>query len=223
MKPLVKICGLSTAESLAAAKNGGATHLGFIFFPKSPRHVLPELAAELVQEAGECETVAVTVDADDEYLDRIVSTMKPTMLQLHGNETIERVVELRAKYGLPIIKAFAVRDEGDLTKAKTFEGIADILLLDAKPPKGADLPGGNGVSFDWSLIENFQSSTPVLLSGGIDSENVIEAMVLVGGQQNSICGLDVSSGVESAAGVKDISKIGSFMDQCHKAMEVYWL
>ena len=136
------------------------------------------------------------------------------MLQLHGNESLERLKEIKNKYGLPIIKAFAVRDEDDLAKVKIYDGVADVLLLDAKPPKGADLPGGNGVSFEWSLVEQFQGNTPVLLSGGIDLQNVGKAMALVKGHQNSISGIDVSSGVESTPGVKDKLKIEAFLNAC---------
>ena len=136
------------------------------------------------------------------------------MLQLHGGDSIERVADVKARYGLPVIKAFAVRDETDLAHAKTYEDGADILLLDAKPPKGSDLPGGNGVSFDWSLIGDLKTETPVLLSGGIDLDNVADAIGHARASDNSISGLDVSSGVESAPGVKDIAKIEAFLAAC---------
>ncbi|MEE9375091.1 MAG: phosphoribosylanthranilate isomerase [Rhizobiaceae bacterium] len=220
MKPMLKICGLKTNEAVDAARLAGASHLGFIFFPKSPRHLEILQASELAKRAKNVQTVAVTVDAGDDYLDAIVNTMKPTMLQLHGSETIERVAELKARYALPLIKALAVKTADELTKAKTYEEFIEYLLLEAKPPKGSDLPGGNGVSFDWSLVKTFKSKSPVLLSGGVDLDNLSEAMMLVRNDANSIQGLDVSSGVESSAGVKDILKIEAFLANCQLAGNV---
>ncbi len=214
MKTQIKICGLSTSKAVASVVAGGGTHLGFIFFPKSPRHISTQQARDLISNVTGLETVAVTVNADDAYLDEIVEVMKPTMLQLHGRESLDRVAEVKAKYGLPIIKALAIRDADDLAKAKTYDGVVELLLLDAKPPKGADLPGGNGVTFDWSLLEGLQTKTPILLSGGIDLFNVDEAMSRVRDTSNSIVGLDVSSGIESAPGVKDITKIEAFLAAC---------
>ncbi len=214
MKTQIKICGLSTPESVTSVVAGGGTHLGFIFFPKSPRHVSAQQVRDLISDVKGLETVAVTVNADDAYLDEIVGVMQPSMLQLHGGESLERVSEVKSKYGLPIIKALAVRDAGDLDKAKTYDGAVDLLLLDAKPPKGADLPGGNGVTFDWSLLEGLQTKTPVFLSGGIDLSNIDEAMGRVRDSSNSIVGLDLSSGVESAPGAKDISKIEAILAAC---------
>ena len=214
MTTLIKICGLSTTEAVASVIAGGGSHLGFIFFPKSPRHVSPEQARDLVSEVSEAETVAVTVNADNHYLDDIVETMKPTMLQLHGGETLERVAEVKARYNLPIIKALAVRDADDLKKVYSYDGAVDLLLLDAKPSKDADLPGGNGMTFDWLLLNGLKTQTPVLLSGGIDLANVDEAMSRVRDPSNSIQGLDLSSGVESAPGAKDISKIEAILAVC---------
>ena len=214
MEPLFKICGLSTPESVNAARAGGATHLGFIFFEKSPRHVSPELARDLTQDVGDCLTVAVTVNADDATLDEIVDTMKPSLLQLHGSESIERVRAVKERYGLPVIKAFAVGGVEDVAKVLTYEGEADMLLVDAKPPEGSDLPGGNGVSFDWDVLNELQTSTRVLLSGGINLDNIVEAMNHVRAAGSSISGIDVSSGVESAPGVKDIAKIEAFLAKC---------
>lgn len=214
MEKMIKICGLSTREAIEAAQTGGATHLGFIFFPKSPRNVSPDNAAGLVNPLSDIETVAVTVNADDAFLDEIVAKMHPTLLQLHGSESPERLEEVRKRYNLPIIKALAVRDQSDLEKVATYNGVADILLLDAKPPKGSDLPGGNGVSFDWSLLDQLQTQTPVLLSGGIDLNNVEDAMDHVRDKSSCITGLDVSSGVESAPGVKDDAKIKAFLEAC---------
>ena len=214
MEKMIKICGLSTTEAIEAAQSGGATHLGFIFFPKSPRNVSPDLAAELVKPLSDIETVAVTVNADDAFLDEIITKMRPTLLQLHGSESPQRLEDVRKKFNLPIIKALAVCDQSDLEKVQTYNGVADLLLLDAKPPKGSDLPGGNGVSFDWSLLDDLQTKTPVLLSGGIDMDNVDEAMKRVRDKSSSINGLDVSSGVESAPGAKDIGKITAFLAAC---------
>lgn len=214
MKPLdIKICGLSTAPTVAAALDGGATHLGFIFFPKSPRNVTPGQARDLgFAAAGRAMTVAVTVDAEDGFLDSIVDTMKPGMLQLHGKETPQRVAELKARYGLPVMKAFSVREAADLAALAPYRGIADRFLLDAKPPAGADLPGGNGVSFDWSLLAGLDADVDYMLSGGIGSRNVAEAILAT-----SAAGIDASSGVESAPGVKDEGKIDEFLRLARQA------
>ncbi|MCB1381725.1 MAG: phosphoribosylanthranilate isomerase, partial [Notoacmeibacter sp.] len=151
--------------------------------------------------------VAVTVDADDAYLDQIVAMMKPDMLQLHGKETPERVAELKARYQLPVMKAFAISTAEDLGKIAPYKGIADRFLFDAKPPKGSELPGGNAVSFDWSLLKALEPGTDYLLSGGIDAANVADAVTVANPP-----GLDLSSGVESAPGVKDVGKIGAFFE-----------
>ncbi len=215
MNALVKICGLSTPEAVAAAATGGASHLGFIFFAKSPRNVLPHQAAALVSGVGDgVQTVAVSVDAEDDFLDEIVGVMKPDILQLHGSETPQRVQAVKARYGLPVMKAIAVREAGDIDRAKTYDGIADMVLLDAKPPAGSNLPGGNGVSFDWSLVGDLKTRAPLLLSGGLAQENLKEALRLVESDENSFAGLDVSSGVESAPGVKDVEKIRAFLAAC---------
>lgn len=216
MDTCVKICGLSTSDSVIAARDGGASHLGFIFFNKSPRDITPGRAAQLVKDAGHCATVAVTVNASDEFLDDIVATMAPSMLQLHGSESVERVAEVKARYELPVIKALAVRTNDDLAKARDYEKVADMLLLDAKPPAGSDLPGGNGVSFDWSLVEKFKPAIPVLLSGGIDLSNIEPAMALVADAANGFTGVDLSSGVESAPGVKDLEKIAMLLSACRE-------
>lgn len=204
----IKICGLSTAETVAAALSGGASHVGFIFFPKSPRNVTPKDAGRLRQAAsGRALAVAVSVDADDAFLDEIVAEMAPDMLQLHGKETPQRVAAVKVRYGLPVIKALSVAERADLDAIRPYAGIADRFLLDAKPPKGAKLPGGNGVAFDWRLLEGLSGEVDYLLSGGIDAANVGEALALV-----SPPGLDLSSGVESAPGVKDPALIARFFD-----------
>ena len=157
----IKICGLKTDEALAAALAGGASHVGFIFFPKSPRNISPEEAGRLRKAIqGKALAVAVTVDADDAFLDAIVEAMAPDMLQLHGHESPARVAEVKARYGLPVIKAFSISNAADLKAIKAYVGIADRFLFDAKPPKGAELPGGNGVAFDWRLLEGHDGRLP---------------------------------------------------------------
>jgi phosphoribosylanthranilate isomerase len=204
--PIVKICGLSTPETVSAALDNGATMVGFIFFAKSPRHVSASHAGDLRELAnGRAEAVAVTVDADDAYLDEIVSVMKPDWLQLHGHETPQRVLDVKARYGLPVMKALSVREAADLDAAKLYNGIADRLLFDAKAPKGSQLPGGNGVSFDWTLLNALDPGLIYMLSGGLNEGNVREAM-----RVTNAPGLDISSGVESAPGIKDISLIEQF-------------
>jgi phosphoribosylanthranilate isomerase len=203
----IKICGLSTLEAVDAVIAGGATHAGFIFFAKSPRHVLVEQAAVLAAQAkaGGLKSVAVTVDATDAELTEIVAIMRPDILQLHGRETPQRVADVKVKYGLPVMKALAISEAADLAKLEPFKGIADRFLLDAKPPKDAVLPGGNAVSFDWNLVTHL-SDVDYLLAGGLDVSNVKDALAIAGPP-----GLDISSGVESAPGVKDIGKIAAFM------------
>lgn len=205
----IKICGLKTEDALEAAIAGGASHVGFIFFARSPRYIEPGAAAPLAARAKRAGVtpVAVTVDADDAFLDAIVATMQPAMLQLHGKETPERVAELKARYGLPAMKALAISTADDLEKRKPYEGIADRFLFDAKPPKGSDLPGGNAVSFDWSLLAALPADVDYLLAGGLDAGNVGEAVAIARPP-----GLDISSGVESAPGVKDTGKIAAFFD-----------
>lgn len=209
----IKICGLSTPETIAAALDRGASHVGFIFFPKSPRNVTPQQAAELRQAAiGRARAVAVTVDASDEFLDAIVSEMKPDMLQLHGKETPERVAQVRERYNLPVMKALSVSEPADLLPIQGFVGIADRLLLDAKAPKGSELPGGNGVSFDWRLLAALDPGLDYMLSGGLNPGNVGDAIRIANPP-----GLDVSSGVESAPGVKDVGLIRDFFEAARKA------
>jgi phosphoribosylanthranilate isomerase len=216
MEPIIKICGLSTQPAVDAAVRGGASHLGFIFFPKSPRNVLVERAASLKPAIRNVKTVAVTVDAGNQTLDQIVSEMKPDLLQLHGEECAGRVAEINSRYGLPTIKALAIRQANDFDKIAAYESVASMLLLDAKPPVGSELPGGNGVTFDWSLIANLETRLPVLLSGGIELSNVEDAMDFVEKDNSSISGIDVSSGVESAPGVKDIFRINTFLATCKR-------
>jgi phosphoribosylanthranilate isomerase len=202
----IKICGLKTGEALEAALAGGASHVGFIFFEKSPRNVAPTEAGRLRKAAvGRAKAVAVTVDADDAALDTIVAEMRPDMLQLHGHETPERVAEVKARHGLPVMKAFSVRDASDLANIEPYRGVADRFLFDAKPPRGAELPGGNGVPFDWRVLAALDPDIDYVLSGGLNAENIGAALSLV-----SPAGIDISSGVESAPGVKDVALIEAF-------------
>ncbi len=215
----IKICGLSTPEAVDRAADLKADMAGFIFFPKSPRHVTVDAARQLAERARArgLKTVAVTVDMDDAGLDEIVEQMKPDWLQLHGAETPERLSVLKVRYGLPVMKALAVRDAGDLDRAAVYNGIADRMLFDAKPPKGSDLPGGNGVSFDWQLLagrdlSSLDGAASYMLSGGLTTDNVGEALRISGAP-----GVDVSSGVESAPGVKDLAMMGAFVQAVSNA------
>ena len=202
----IKICGLKTDAALAAALAGGATHVGFIFFPKSPRNIAPPEAGRLRNlVGGKTKAVAVTVDADNAFLDTIVAEMRPDMLQLHGSETPERLAELKARYGLPVMKAISVREAADLAAIAPYIGVADRFLFDAKPPKGSELPGGNGVSFDWTILARLDADLDYMLSGGLNAANIGEAIRLANPP-----GLDISSGVESAPGVKDTALIEQF-------------
>jgi len=211
----IKICGLSTLEAVDAVIEGGATHMGLIFFEKSPRHVSLEVAQELSKYAGDrIKKIAVSVDADDRYLDQIIDHVKPDMLQLHGAETPERVSAVKARYGLPVMKVIAVRDISDLDKLEKYTGIADRFLFDAKPPKGSVLPGGNGVAFDWEIMDHVPDNVPYMLSGGLDAANIHEAM-----EKSGAKAIDVSSGVESSPGIKDAKLIADFLSvlNCHTA------
>ncbi|MDR6432769.1 phosphoribosylanthranilate isomerase [Brucella pseudogrignonensis] len=211
----IKICGLKTPEAVAAALDGGATHIGFIFFPKSPRHLNPADAGRLREAARDrAQVVAVTVDADDETLDEIVRELKPDMLQLHGHETPARVAQVKARYGLPVIKAFAIREAEDFQMIAPYQGIADRFLFDAKPPKGSDLPGGNGVSFDWALLDALDDSVDYMLSGGLNAGNIAEAL-----HKTRAPGIDVSSGVERAPGEKDVRLINEFFQAVSDARQ----
>ncbi|ANT49318.1 phosphoribosylanthranilate isomerase [Mesorhizobium amorphae] len=202
----IKICGLKTDEALAAALAGGASHVGFIFFAKSPRYVDPAEAGRLREAArGKAKAVAVTVDASDAFLDEIVAKMSPEMLQLHGSETPERVVEVKARYGLPVMKALSVSEAADIERIKPFIGIADRFLFDAKPPKGSELPGGNGIAFDWRILAGLDAGVDYMLSGGLNAANIGDALQLANPP-----GIDISSGVESVPGVKEPALIEQF-------------
>ena len=204
----VKICGLTRPEDVAAVAAAGAQYAGFVFFEKSPRNVNIETARALALEAPVgLAKVALVVDADDAELDAIVGAVPLDMLQLHGHESPERVSEVRARYGLPVMKAVGVAEVEDMAQIALYEEVADQLLIDAKPPKGADLPGGNGLAFDWRLLSGRKYwRKPWMLAGGLTPQNVRQAAQMTGARQ-----VDVSSGVEAGAGVKDARRIAEFV------------
>lgn len=207
----VKICGLSTQEGLKAAVDHGAAYVGFVFFPKSPRNVSIAVARDLAASVPVgIAKVALVVDVDNATLDAITEAVPLDILQLHGHETPTRVLEIKARYGLPVMKAVGIADAGDLPNIDIYNAAADQILIDAKPPKNADLPGGNGLSFDWTLITKRRWPKPWMLAGGLTPENVAEAIALTGAPQ-----VDVSSGVEASAGVKDAAKIAAFIQAAH--------
>lgn len=203
----VKICGLSTADTLAAAVAAGARYVGFVFFAKSPRNIALPQAAMLAASVpeGVCK-VALTVNADDATLDQLVEAVPLDMLQLHGAETPDRVAHIRERYGLPVMKAVGIADEGDLPALLEYQQVADQILVDARPPKHAELPGGNGLAFDWRLIAGRRWPVPWMLAGGLTPDNVAEALAMTGARQ-----VDVSTGVESEPGVKDAALIRAFL------------
>jgi phosphoribosylanthranilate isomerase len=206
-KTRVKICGLREAAHVDAAVRGGTAYVGFVFYPKSPRNLTLAQAARLAGAVPPgVAKVALTVDADDAALDALLAEVPVDMLQLHGHESPERVGEVRERYGLPVMKAVGVAGEEDLPALETYGRVADQLLVDAKPPKGADLPGGNGLAFDWRLIAGRRWPVPWMLAGGLTPDNVAEAIKLTGARQ-----VDVSSGVESEPGVKDPARIAAFL------------
>ncbi len=203
----VKICGLRTEADVAAVAASGAAYMGLVFFPKSPRNLTIAEARVLALAAPVgLAKVALTVNADDALLDAIIEAMPLDMLQLHGSESPDRVAEVRARYGLPVMKAVGVADEGDLAAVFDYSLVADQILVDAKPPKNSVLPGGNGLSFDWRLVAQRRWLRPWMLAGGLTPENVAEAIRLTNARQ-----VDVSSGVESAPGVKDAARIAAFV------------
>ncbi|WP_299375950.1 phosphoribosylanthranilate isomerase [uncultured Tateyamaria sp.] len=204
----VKICGLSHAEHVAAAVAAGARYVGFVFFPKSPRNVSLNTARALALEVPEgVAKVALVVDAGDAFLDELVAQVPLDILQLHGSEPPERVAEVKARYGLPVMKAVGVAGPEDLPKLDAYARVADQILVDAKPPKGADLPGGNGATFDWTLIAGRRWPVPWMLAGGLSRDNVAEAVRVTGARQ-----VDLSSAVETAPGQKDSGLIHAFLD-----------
>ncbi len=208
MSPVsVKICGLSRPEHVSAAAEAGASYVGLVFFEKSPRNIGFDAARGLALHApAGLAKVALVVNADNEFLDALTQAVPLDILQLHGVETPERVAEVKSRYGLPVMKAVGVATPEDLPALDTYARVADQILVDAKPPKDADLPGGNGLAFDWRLIADRRWPTPWMLAGGLTPENVGEAIRLTGARQ-----VDVSSGVESAPGEKDTDLIRAFV------------
>jgi phosphoribosylanthranilate isomerase len=203
----VKICGIKTSDSLKAAVDAGASYIGFNFFEKSPRYLSLSAAKDLLLEvpAGVCK-VGLWVNPTNEELDALLQVAPIDMIQLHGSETVERIKEIKSKYGLPVMKVVGVSDESDLSQLDAYQRVADQILLDAKPPKGAVLPGGNGLAFDWNLIAGRRWAVPWMLAGGLTVHNVADAVKQTGVKQ-----VDVSSGVESAPGVKSDDLIEQFI------------
>ena len=203
----VKICGLATVDDVRACADAGANYMGLVFFEKSPRNIIIPAARELALAAPlGLAKVALVVNPSDAELDAITATVPLDMLQLHGRETPERVAEVKARYGLPVMKAVGIADANDLPKLESYFGVADQILVDAKPPKGGELPGGNGLSFDWRLIAGRRWPCPWMLAGGLTPENVAEAVKMTGTKQ-----VDVSSGVEDAPGQKNAELIQKFV------------
>jgi phosphoribosylanthranilate isomerase len=203
----VKICGLATVDDVRACADAGANYMGLVFFEKSPRNITIPAARELALAAPlGLAKVALVVNPSDAELDAITGTVPLDMLQLHGRETPERVTEVKARYGLPVMKAVGIADGDDLPKLESYFGVADQILVDAKPPKGGELPGGNGLSFDWRLIAGRRWPCPWMLAGGLTPENVAEAVKMIGAKQ-----VDVSSGVEDAPGQKNAELIQKFV------------
>ena len=213
MNTRMKFCGLRTPADVSAAVEAGAAYVGFVFFPPSPRYLTPEDAAPIAAQVPEgIAKVALVVNADDELLDHITETVPIDMLQLHGKETPERLTEIKQRYGLPVMKAVGVAGPEDLEKLDTYLRVADQVLVDAKPPKDATLPGGNGLAFDWRLIAGRRWPVPWMLAGGLTEANVAEAMRLTGARQ-----VDVSSGIETAPGIKDSFLMQSFAEAVRTA------
>jgi phosphoribosylanthranilate isomerase len=207
MTPLVKICGLSTPETLDVALDEGADMVGFAFFGPSPRNITFETARALGERVrGRAQKVALSVDADDGFLDAVVAALKPDLLQLHGHETSARVTAVKQRFGLPVMKVLAIETQADLAAISDYATVADRLLFDARAPRDATRPGGLGKPFDWHLLENFTTPVPFMLSGGLDAGNVAEALRITRAP-----GVDVSSGVERAPGQKDPDKIRAFV------------
>jgi phosphoribosylanthranilate isomerase len=213
MSLIVKICGLSTPAALDVALDSDADMVGFVFFPPSPRNVSLETARALgARVQGRAKKVALSVDADDALLDAVVVALAPDMLQLHGKETPQRVSALKKRFGLPVMKAIAVEAKGDFEHMKHYASVSDWILFDAKAPAEATRPGGLGRPFDWALLSGAMPGKPVMLSGGLDAGNVEEALRIT-----HVPAVDVSSGVESSPGQKDLKKIREFIRTAREA------
>ncbi len=214
MDTLIKICGLSTPETLAAALDAGADMVGFVRFPKSPRHVTLDLGHRLsLQAKGRARRVVLLVNPGDEDIAQAVEAINPDLIQLHGSETPERVAEIRTIVRRPVMKALGVADESDLKALSSYLKDSEHIVLDAKPPRTAEaLPGGNGISFDWRLLTGLDPALPIMLSGGLSPDNVAEAIRLTRPKA-----VDVSSGVESGPGLKDPARIEAFIKAARTA------
>jgi len=207
MSLVVKICGLSTPDTVDVALDAGADMVGFVFFPPSPRHIDLGLARELgARVKGRAQKVALSVDADDALLGNAIDALRPDLLQLHGRESVARVRDIKARFSLPVMKAIPVEKAGDLAGVAGYAEVADRILFDARAPKEATRPGGLGRSFDWHLLDGVDRAVPFMLSGGLTADNVAAALAITRAP-----GVDVSSGVESALGVKDPDKIRAFI------------
>ncbi len=207
MSLLVKICGLSTRETLDVALDSGADMVGFVFFPPSPRNIGFDVARDLdAQVKGRALKVALVVDADDAFIAQAIEALHPDVLQLHGKEAPARVTALKARFGLPVMKAIAVETAADLASVAAYRAVADRILFDARAPKDATRPGGLGKAFDWTLLSGLEPGLPFMLSGGLNPENVAEALRIT-----KAPGVDVSSGVERKPGEKDPDKIRAFI------------
>lgn len=216
MSVVVKICGLSTCDTLEAAVAAGADMVGFVFFPASPRHVGLDVAADLgKQVADRAAKVALTVDASDALIRDVVEILRPDLLQLHGHESPQRVRALKQTFGLPVMKAIPVATATDLAVLPAYAAAADRILFDARPPKDATRPGGLGTPFDWELLRDLDLALPFMVSGGIHAGNVAEAL-----RVTRAGGVDVSSGVEHAPGTKDPDMIRSFIRAARASEEL---
>jgi phosphoribosylanthranilate isomerase len=216
MSLIVKICGLSTRETLDVALDAGADMVGFVFFPPSPRHLSLEAARDLGKQVNRrASKVALTVDADDSTLADIVEALQPDILQLHGQETTARVRDIKQKFGLPVMKVVAVESSADLASLAGYDGIADRILFDARAPKQASRPGGLGAVFDWHLLEKLDVKVPFMVSGGLHAGNVAEAV-----RVTRAGGVDVSSGIERTLGVKDPEMIRAFIRAARATAEL---
>jgi phosphoribosylanthranilate isomerase len=209
----VKICGITSPDAIDAATGAGAVYGGLVFHPRSPRFVALDQARALAERMrGRLKSVALITDMDDAAIAALVNTVAPDFLQLHGSETVQRTADIRARIGVAVIKALPVADSADLAAADEYEKVADMLMFDARPPKGAERPGGHGAAFDWRILSGRAFRKPWFLAGGLDPDNVARAIELSGAKQ-----VDVSSGVESADGVKDGARIAAFIDAARSA------
>jgi len=207
MSLIVKICGLSTRETLDVALDAGADMVGFVFFPPSPRHLSLETARDLGKRARRrASKVALTVDADDATLANIVEALEPDILQLHGTETVARLRDIKQKFALPVMKVLAIQTPADLVSLPGYAAVADRILFDARAPKEATRPGGLGAVFDWHVLENLDLKLPFMVSGGLNAGNVAEAV-----RVTRAAGVDISSGVERTPGIKDPEMIRAFI------------